>query len=259
MKDDSKNIIYQDTTNSVDENGVVTGSKSRTLKKVPRTPDFIMLFTKHVTFLEHLNNAETNIMYEIFSKYVGVGNLINMSPAIKKTITKRLGIDPSYINRALRGLLKKGVIIEDENGLQYLSPHLFGKGNWEDIHQLRHEVSYDFDFNRNEMVETRKIATQYGDDIEGIPHEVIDTKEYKDEDGTHHQEITIAESDQNIHKNQASLTFDNVSLTKQEKSNDVSSTKQDDSLEIMKEKNKSKELAIEEMKLKLEMKKEGLM
>lgn len=229
---DKKNIIYREDIKNVDNvTGETTSLSTRKLLKVPRTPDFIMLYTKHIAFLEHLNKSETTILFELLSKYVGIENIVFLSPAIKKQIVKKLEVDESYINRALRGLKEKKVIVDNADNISYLNPHFFGKGNWEDIHKLRHEIIYDFDFDTLESSETRKLTTIYEADFDINKHEIINAQEYQDEHGITNQDITVVE--------------------KEEQNNNE--------LAILEAQNRNKELNIEEMKLKLEMKKQGLL
>ncbi len=234
---ETKNIIYREDIKNVDNvTGEVVATNTRKLLKVPRTPDFIMLYTKHIALLEHLVKSETTILFEILSKYVGVENIIFLSPAIKKGIVKKLKVDNSYINRAIRGLKEKKVIFTNEDGVLFLNPNFFGKGNWEDIHKLRHEVAYDFNFETLEVKETRKLATTYDVDFDMKQHEIVATDEYSDENGVSTQEITVME--------------------KEEPKQEI--IQQNSELEILKAQKEIKELVIEEMKLKLEMHKLGL-
>ena len=243
MSINDKSIIYREDVKKVDnKTGEVINTTTRRLSKVKRTPDFIMLYTKHVAFLEKLTKGETAVLSEILGKYVGIENLLNMSPAIRATITKKLDVDKSYVNKAISGLTKKKIISKDENGLSFLNPHLFGKGNWEDIHKLRHEIAYDFDFETLEAKETRKIAISYDADFDMNQHNIIEANKFKDKNGVETQEIVVQEN-----LNQQLVSFEEPK--KQEFYNE---------LELINAKNKTKELAIEEMKLKLKMHELGL-
>ncbi|NOQ32442.1 MAG: hypothetical protein GQ570_15140 [Helicobacteraceae bacterium] len=245
MKND-RNVVYREDVKTVDQQtGEITTTSSRRLSKASRTPDFVMLFSKHVAFLEHLTKGETVVLAEILAKYVGVENLLNMSPAIRATITKKLDVDKSYVNKAIKGLSAKEVIIKDDNGLSYLNPHLFGKGNWDEVEKLRHEIAYDFDFQTMEKVETRKVITITDKEFDMNEHKVIEATQTV-ENGVNVQEILVEENEK-----QAVMTFEEPKITPP--------SPQHSELDILNAQNKSKELAIQEMKLKLEMKKEGLL
>jgi len=235
----TKNIVYREDIKSIDnKTGEIIHIKNRKISKVPRTPDFIMLFTKHLAFLEHLIKGETAVLFEILAKYVGFENLLNISAPIRASITNKLKVDKSYVNKAIQGLMKKNIIIKNSEGLLYLNPHLFGKGNWEDIHKLRHEIAYDFDFENFEYQESRKVSIIYDTEFDIKNHNIIDTQEYEDEKGVLTEEITVEKKEDSF-----------------EKTNEIQTNEE---LEILKEKNRFKELSIREMELKLEMKKQGL-
>lgn len=243
---DTKNIVYQEHKTEINhETGEILNTQNRRLLKVKRTPDFIMLFTEHVAFIEKLAKNEKALLSQILQHYVGVKNVVFLSADTKKDMAEELNVGMSYIHKAIKSLTQKQVLIKgiDKKNQIYLNPHLFGKGNWENIYKMRQNIAYDFDFEKLEMKETRTLSTLYDDELENKPHEIIDAQEYKDESGVTHQEITIEEKKEN--QNQSLISFDE--------------TKSSNELDMLNAQNKSKELAIQEMKLKLEMKKEGLL
>ena len=138
-----------------------------------------------------------------------------------------------------------------ENKTYFLNPVLFGRGNWNDIKKLTQSLEIEYDFENNTAVERIKTKALYNDsdELENKSHEIIDTKQYESEDGSLNQEIIIAESEKDIHKKQQSLSFEKDSIVQEPTSE----------LNLIHAKNKTKELDIEEMKLKLELHSKGLL
>ncbi|MDD5373292.1 MAG: replication/maintenance protein RepL [Sulfurimonas sp.] len=236
-----KNIIYEENCSFRDNiTGEVTNTRNRVLRKVEKTPDFIMLFTEHVAFLENLNTGEKGVLAQILQNFVGIRNIVLLSSGTKQDMAKALGVGISSIQKATKSLLDKQILIKGiikENQI-YLNPHLFGKGNWENIHKLRQEVAYDFDFEKLEMKESRRLATQYEDESELHDTEIISAEEYRDEKGVLVQDIHIQDKD----KSPVAAATDNNS-----------------GLMILNAQNESKKLAIEEMQLKIKMKEMGIL
>ncbi|MDD4969897.1 MAG: hypothetical protein PHT07_10765 [Paludibacter sp.] len=235
----SKSIVYHEVKTSHNaETGELTEQTNRRVYKVPRTPDFIMLFTKHISFLEQLNKGETAVLSAILESYVGIGNMVFLSPQSRKQIGADLGVVMSSIHKAIKALLEKKILIEGENKFIYLNPHLFGKGNWEDISKLRQIMTVDFDFQKQEAIVSREVKTTYIGDVElSKPHEVIDAKEYTDGDGVH-QEVVIQESsiqDADIVHAADSLPMQEQNLDKQ--------------ITMLKEQNRQLELKLELAKI----------
>lgn len=247
---DRKNIVYQEVQTFRDTiTGETTSTHNRKLIKLERTPDFIMLFTERVGFLEDLQAGEKAVLSQILQHYVGVQNIIFLSSDTKKDMATALNVGLSSIQKATKSLLDKQIIIKGiikENQI-YLNPHLFGKGNWENIHKMRQEVIYDFDFEKKEMKESRRLSTQYEDDIEIEKHDVIETNEYSDEEGTLHQDITIQKKAEERETGQIGIQ----NLAKEGGDDDKK-------LIMLNADNENKKLAIEEMQLKIKMKELGI-
>jgi len=225
----TKNIVYQEYHTEVNqETGEITNKQNRKILKVQRTPDFIMLFTEHVAFLEKLAKNEKAVLSQILQHYVGIKNVVFLSANTKKDMADELHVGISYIHKAIKQLIERQILVKGiiKTNQLYLNPYLFGKGNWENIYQMRQEISYDFDFAKLEMKETRKISALYDNDFDINKHDIVDKEEYQDIDGANHQEITI--------------------------------TEKNDELSILKIQKEIKELSIKEMELKLQMKKQGL-
>lgn len=237
MNKDKKNVIYQEFHTFKDNaTGEVINTHNKKLIKLERTPDFIMLFTEHVAFLENLQTGEKAVLSQILQHYVGVQNIIFLSADTKKDMAEALKVGISSIQKATKSLLDKKIIVKGiikENQI-YLNPHLFGKGNWENIHKMRQEVAYDFDFVNLEMKESRRLSTQYEGEIELEEHDIIDTKEYQDEKGTIHQDITIQQKPA------------------------IAAPAINEEILLLNAQNEHRKLIIKEMELKLEMKKEGI-
>ena len=176
---ETKNVIYQEFRTEVDrETGEVTNSQNRKLVKLKRTPDFIMLFIENVAFMEKLAKNEKAVLSQILQHYVGVKNVVFLSADTKKDMGKELDVGMSYIHKAIKHLTEKQILVKGliKENQMYLNPHLFGKGNWENISQMRQEVAYDYDFDKLEMKETRKLSTKYDEDLNTKPHEIVETK-----------------------------------------------------------------------------------
>lgn len=173
--DDRKSIVYQETRSERDgATGEIKHDIERKIVKVAKTPDFIMLFTKQVTLLEDLKKMDNMVLYSILTHFVGQRNLVFLSPQSKKLIAKELSVDISSITRSINELLKKEVLVTDVEKNVFLNPHIFGKGNWEEIRKLRHELVFEYDFETNAKSIKRHTQAQYISDEElALPHDII--------------------------------------------------------------------------------------
>ncbi|PHQ88770.1 MAG: hypothetical protein COB42_08165 [Sulfurimonas sp.] len=224
-------------------------------KKVVRrekTPDFVMMFTHGLSILtkSNLTNAQAKTLFELLKYTVNNSNMLMISVDTKRIIAKETGLAQRTIGENIQALVTKEIIIK-ENKTYFLNPVLFGRGNWNDIKKLTQSLEIEYDFENNTAVERIKTKALYNDsdELENKSHEIIDTKQYESEDGSLNQEIIIAESEKDIHKKQQSLSFEKDSIVQEPTSE----------LNLIHAKNKTKELDIEEMKLKLELHSKGLL
>ena len=172
--DTKQKVMYREVNTHTDENGVVIENSQKKVIRVPKTPEFVMVFTKHLSYLNQLTQTEHNILYSILNKFVGYNNLIVFNSQVNADIMKSMNIKKSTYSGALKGLRAKYILVEIE-GFTYLNPEFFGKGNWEDIQRLRTEVVYDFDFNSLKATQHVKQISSFVDDIK----EFVDSHDVK--------------------------------------------------------------------------------
>ena len=186
-----------------------------------------MTFTKHITYLEQLGKTDNIVLFSILSHYVGQKNLIFLSPQVRKKIASELELDISSVNKAIKNLTKKEILVIDNEGFMYLNPYLFGKGNWEDIRKLRQELIFEYDFESGTTQMIRNVKAQYIDQNElNKSHDVLETTEERTEYGIE-QTIYIQESEEE----QINHTTPKKTVSELE-------------LELIKEKNKALELQL---------------
>lgn len=223
--DTKQKVIYREVNTHRDENGVVIEDSHKKVIRVPKTPEFVMVFTKHLSYLNHLSQTEHNILYSILNKFVGYNNLIVFNSQVNADIMKSMSIKKSTYSTALKGLRAKYILVEIE-GFTYLNPEFFGKGNWEDIQRLRTEVVYDFDFNAHKATQHVKQISSFVDDMK----EFVDSHEVK-----------------SLSKNLNPTGGEDLTLfvAEKEKAFDTEIVRnKSESLEILKERNRNLELMI---------------
>lgn len=253
MRDqDRKSIMYEETTRIRDNiTGEVTDKDiNKRVIKVPRTPDFLMLFTKHITYLEQLGKTDNSVLFVILSHYVGQKNLVFLSPQVRKKISAELELDISSVNKAIKNLLIKEVIVTDTDSFMYLNPFLFGKGNFDEIKKLRQELIFEYDFATNTTNMIRNVKAQYVDQEElERPHELVDATETVT-DTEVEQTIYIQEVDpiDQGEDTQPVLPF----FTEPELQ--PMSIKEDTNLEVIREQNRNLELKIQLAEIELRLK-----
>lgn len=229
--DDRKSIVYQEISTERDATtGEMLQNIGKKIVKVAKTPDFIMIFTKQISLLEDLKKMDNMVLFSILTHFVGQRNLVFLSPQTKKRIANELGVDISSITRSINELLKKEVLVTDIEKNVFLNPHIFGKGNWEEIRKLRHELVFEYDFETNVRTIKRNTQAQYISDEElALPHDVIGAEESIN--------ITTGRKEQTVYI--------------QESESDVSNI--NDDIQLLQEQNKQLELQNKQLELQIKL------
>jgi hypothetical protein len=205
--------VYSSTVKTQNEHGEIIESVSKDIVRIPKTPDFVMLFANTLGALEDLDKTSSKVLWGLLAnKLVSRENLVSIDQNSKKFLVKKLNIKYDTITKAIKRLKEKKVIYVDEDGLSRLNPELFGKGDWSETYKLRMTKSYDFDFEENTMSTSKKVErldkSAIGMDVKNTEIKSIDTNISTDEKS---KEIVIEIQDKDIvedHPNQELIDFD---------------------------------------------------
>jgi len=169
--------------------------------KVPKTEDFIMLFTKNLSkHTEKLTGREQELLNKLLEKYVTTGNIVMLDTPVRKKLANEIGITINHIKNLVKELKKKKYILVDNDGLYYLNPYLFGKGKWTEILKLRQQFTYEYDFEKNELKETI-ISVGVYEGVDNVKNMDIEKIEHKKEENK--EVIDVFLTDKKISKQQA--------------------------------------------------------
>lgn len=175
MDDTKQKVSFRETNTYRNfETGEILEDSQKKIVRIPKTPEFIMVFTKHLSYLNQLTKTEHNILYCILNKFVGYNNLIVFNPQVNADIMRQINVKKSGFSIGLKGLREKLILVEID-GFTYLNPEFFGKGNWEDIQRLRTEVVYDFDFRTQQAIQQVKQISSFVDDTDTFidSHQIV--------------------------------------------------------------------------------------
>jgi len=198
-------VIYEEVKQEVDnKTGEIITDVHRTVKKVQKTPDFVMLFTEGVGYLVNakLTKQEMAVLMLYISRYVShYENTLLIDKGTKEVVAEELRTTVNFVNKTISKLHKTKIIIKDKH--YKLNPYIFGKGNWNEIRRLRQEIIIDWDFENNISIKSIRTAGIYGE----MPKEavVVEAKQKFDEKNNRlRQEVLIDEGEnEKISKQQA--------------------------------------------------------
>jgi hypothetical protein len=175
-KSKSRKLKQVTETTVINESGEVLRHSSSKTFKVTKEPDYVKLYLQDVLYLSDMPKKHTKVLYELLkrSSYANKGLQVCLSAGLKRIMAKDLGFSRvQSIDNALSDLVKGYILIRIETGVYQFNPAFFGKGEWEDIQELRLNISYDDITGRTfkSVIEYKNAQEQKASETEQAPAE----------------------------------------------------------------------------------------
>jgi len=240
-----QSLTFYDEINTYIDNstGEVVSTTKKTVSRRENTPEFTMLFIQGLSLLtkSNLSPAQAKVLFELLKYTVSNSNMLLINKSIKDRIAEYSDLAFRTVEQAIQQLIKKEIVIKKES-MFILNPVIFGRGNFQNVKKLRQSLEIEYDFENETALELATVKTLYNDEQDMKRLKVTDYKETREGNNLEQEIILEAEN-----PNQKIMNFED----------EVNSDSNE--IELLNAKNKAKELAIEEMKLKLEMHNKGLL
>lgn len=140
--------IKQSVTETiVDENGKKKEQRRNLVLQWETEPPFVKMYLDTILYLKDLPKGYNSILLAFLRHmtYANAedGQCVFINSAMKRRIAESLDVSISRIDNVLSELNKGEVLTRIDRGMYRVNPHLFGKGDWQDIAKLRLEISFD--------------------------------------------------------------------------------------------------------------------
>lgn len=130
-------INKQYTTTTVDyETGEIKNESTDSVYSFPSEPPFVKLYLADIEKLFNLPLNASDLIYALLRYMNYDGDMIIVSDQ-KKDIAEKFNCSLSHINNQITLLTKRDILIRKGRSRYMLNPHLFAKGQWNDIKRLR--------------------------------------------------------------------------------------------------------------------------
>uniref|UniRef100_UPI003F491A8A replication/maintenance protein RepL n=1 Tax=Niallia taxi TaxID=2499688 RepID=UPI003F491A8A len=107
-----------------------------------KEPNYVKLYIDNLILLNGLPKGTTDTIMELL-KYMSYENTIILNSYIKKEIAQSLGFKTvQSLDNNINKLVKKGILDRIGRGTFRANAFLFGKGDWNDIKQIRFEIVF---------------------------------------------------------------------------------------------------------------------
>lgn len=110
-------------------------------------PPYIKLYLQDILYLSDLPKTHDKVLLSLLQKATWAsaeyGMVVVLSAGMKRMIADKLNLkNVRSINNVLTDFVKADILKRIDTGVYQLNPYLFGRGDWQDIAQLRMEVAY---------------------------------------------------------------------------------------------------------------------
>ncbi|HHS6700363.1 TPA: hypothetical protein ACTN8S_001863 [Campylobacter jejuni] len=172
-KNNKQQVVYRKDNLSTDcITGEVIERNQIIVRKVQTRESFIKLFTENIHYIINLEPQEKTLFFTLLSS-VDYKNVVRFDKSMKQNIILDKVLSRAGMYRALNGLIEKKVIfkIDREFVKSYagvgsddcylFNPNLVGRGSWNDLKNLRHTITREWDFENLEVRENLEVEEEY--------------------------------------------------------------------------------------------------
>ena len=134
-------INQQNTVIINSETGEVIEQTKKESLPVGKEPNYYKVYINDLANLQGLNTTEKMVL-ELLSANMTFDNLIVLIKPIKEKLMKMTGKSYECIEKAVKELAKKKILLREERSCYRVNPKYIAKGKWEDIKALRLVIEY---------------------------------------------------------------------------------------------------------------------
>lgn len=166
-------VVYRKNNLSTDcITGEVIERNQIIVRKIQTRESFIKIFTENIHYIINLEPQEKTLFFTLLSS-VDYKNVVRFDKSMKQNIILDKVLSRAGMYRALNGLIEKKVIfkIDREFVKSYagvgsddcylFNPNLVRRGSWNDLKNLRHTITREWDFENLEVRENLEIKEEY--------------------------------------------------------------------------------------------------
>lgn len=136
-----KTKTYIREVNEITNDGEVIVQKRQEVSNFEAEPPYVKLYLQDIGRLNGLSSSEQRLLNELVFN-MGYNNVVPGYKPIKEIIAAKIGMAYNTLDKCIKELHKKGILIRKARGFYIMDPNLFGRGTWKDIQKIRMVVEY---------------------------------------------------------------------------------------------------------------------
>lgn len=143
-------LVEQTLETIIDEHGNVIEKKHNITKRYEDEPEYIKMYLDTVLYLKDLPKGYNSILLAFLKRMTyssnsnnGGGQMIYVNAHMKKEIADELSVSSARVNQAITDFVKGKIFFRAGRGTYQVNAHLFGKGDWQNIKEIRMNIQFD--------------------------------------------------------------------------------------------------------------------
>ena len=132
-------------TTVVDGNGEHQSITRNASYYLDQEPPYVKMNLDTILYSKDLPKGYNSVLMGILRRlpWANQNQSIAINAGIKRQISKEIDCSVGHVSNAITELVKGEVLLRLDTGVYQMNPHLFGRGDWQDIAKLRLEVTFD--------------------------------------------------------------------------------------------------------------------
>lgn len=106
-----------------------------------KEPNYVKMYLEDLSLLAGLNKTEIILLIEMLKSMAYNGLVVN-NKYVKEQMCEVLNLKYNTLDKALKTLHKKDILVRKAKGMYHMNPMLFGKGSWKNIKEIRVSTAY---------------------------------------------------------------------------------------------------------------------
>lgn len=137
----NKKVFVRNVTEVETTSGEVISSTSQQVSLFEKEPPYVKVYLEDIGRLNNLNTSEQKVINELVYN-MGFNNVVPSYKPVKEMIALKLGMQYNTLDKAIKELHRKGILIRKARGLYIMDPLIFGRGSWKDVSKIRMTIEY---------------------------------------------------------------------------------------------------------------------
>lgn len=139
---ETSKILQQTQIIETDENGEIKTKTETNVTKVPKEPHYIKLYLQDILYLKDMPRGLNPVLHVLLKNIQWGNNRLILNSSLKKQMAQSIGLSVATIEKAITHFVKAEIMFREDKGIYVFNPYLFGSGYWEDIREVRMNITY---------------------------------------------------------------------------------------------------------------------